>query len=447
MGRITAYDKKYLKIALPAAFEGLFMILLASADLIMVGTLGAVSIAAVSIFLQPRLIILCFTRSLASAVTLLVSREAGRDDRANSSDILKKSLFIGTIVLIFIHLLFYIYLEDIFYLMGAREDYITEAMAYGNIAIFSVFITSLTLIFQAVQLGFGQTSVIMKTNIMGNILNVIVNFLLIFGFGPIPAMGVAGAAIGTVASTVFSLFWTVRIMKKDGFLAGGSFLPDRNYFRKIYPIFLSVFSEQGFERVGMVLFTKMAAGLGTIPFAVHSICMNISDIYWDYVTGLAKASMVTAGQSVGSGKEADWHAYRRTGIKWGFFFSTLAFAATVLFKEEIFSFYSKDPEALAMSGIIMIICAVVNYPAGHALICAGILRGSGKTAAVAAYSFLSIAILRPLMTAFFLYTMDWGIIGAWSALLLDQCIRASCATFLLRRLKKNSWQNILAGVS
>ena len=57
---IRSYDKKYLKIALPAALEGLFMILLASADLIMVGTLGAVSIAAVSIFLQPRLS--CFLR-------------------------------------------------------------------------------------------------------------------------------------------------------------------------------------------------------------------------------------------------------------------------------------------------------------------------------------------------------------------------------------------------
>ena len=49
---IRSYDKKYLKIALPAALEGLFMILLASADLIMVGTLGAVSIAAGSIFLR-----------------------------------------------------------------------------------------------------------------------------------------------------------------------------------------------------------------------------------------------------------------------------------------------------------------------------------------------------------------------------------------------------------
>ena len=148
---IRSYDKKYLKIALPAALEGLFMILLASADLIMVGTLGAVSIAAVSIFLQPRLIILCFTRSLASSVTLLVSRDAGRNDRTNASDILKKSIFIGAIVLLFIHSIFYLFLEDIFYLMGAKTEYMAEALAHGNIALLSVFISSFTLFFQAVR--------------------------------------------------------------------------------------------------------------------------------------------------------------------------------------------------------------------------------------------------------------------------------------------------------
>lgn len=57
---MNCYDRHYLKIALPAALEGLFMILLASTDLILVGALGSLSVAAVSIFLQPRLILLCF---------------------------------------------------------------------------------------------------------------------------------------------------------------------------------------------------------------------------------------------------------------------------------------------------------------------------------------------------------------------------------------------------
>lgn len=444
---IDSYDRKYLSIAFPAAFEGLFMILLASADLIMVGTLGAVSIAAVSIFIQPRLIVLCFSRSLASAVTLLVSREAGRGDKKTAAGLLKKSLFIGSAVFLPIHGIFYFYLEDIFFLMGAEPEYMTEALAYGEIAVISVFITSVTTLFQAVQLGFGHTAAIMKSNIFGNIVNVIMNFLLIFGMGPFPALGVTGAAIGTVLGTLCSFYRTVVVMKRDKFLGGGSFLPDKAYFKRMTPLFLSVFSEQVCERTGMALFTGMIAGLGTIPFVVHNICMNISDIYWDYITGFGKASMVTAGQSVGKNSEKEWNAYRKKGIKWGLIFSTIACGAIIIFREEMFSFYSNDPAALAMSGTVMIICAFAKYPAGHCLICTGILRGSGRAAVVAVYAFVSIAVFRPLMTAFFLYIMGWGLAGAWTALLLDQSVRAVCGIVFIEKIKCAGWDKLIADLT
>ena len=175
----------------------------------------------------------------------------------------------------------------------------------------------------------------------------------------------------------------------------------------------------------MVLFTRMAASLGTIPFAVHSICMNIADIYWDYIVGFGKASMVTAGQSIGKKSETEWHAFKRAGIKWTLICSTAVFTLTAVFREEIFSFYSSDPEALAMSGIAMLICAVVNFPAGHALVCAGILRGSGKTASVCGVCFRKHHDSPSYHDSILPFVMGWGLVGAWCALLLDQCIRAS----------------------
>lgn len=103
---MNCYDRHYLKIALPAALEGLFMILLASTDLILVGALGSLSVAAVSIFLQPRLILLCFSRSLASAVTLVSCNYAGRGEKEPSADLLKKSLFLGALALGLLHGIF-----------------------------------------------------------------------------------------------------------------------------------------------------------------------------------------------------------------------------------------------------------------------------------------------------------------------------------------------------
>lgn len=93
----------------------------------------------------------------------------------------------------------------------------------------------------------------------------------------------------------------------------------------------------------------------------------------------------------------------------------------------------------------MIFVAAVSFPEAHAILSAGILRGSGKAAQVAGYSFLSITFLRPLMTAFFIYVLDLGLIGCWCALLLDQFIRASCATVLLYRLEHKGWRALVAG--
>lgn len=442
---MNTYDRKYLKIALPAALEGLFMILLASTDLIMVGALGALSIAAVSIFLQPRLILLCFSRSLASSVTLLVSKNAGAGKQKESTDIMKKSLLLCAVFMAILHIIFYIFLEDIFYLMGANDDYMAEAMAYGPIALGSVYVTSLTLILQALQLGYGKTSVIMKTNVCGNIINVILNALLIFGLGPIPKLGITGAAIGTLVSTLFTLCWTVYILKQEHFFEGGSYIPNKKYFKKLLPLLCSILSEQGSERIGMVLFGRMAAGLGTIPFAVHSICMNICDVYYDFIMGFGKASMVTAGQSCGKGSEEDWRGYKRSGLKWSLILSSIVCVAIIFFRQEIFSLYSSDPSSIEMSSMIMIFVAIVSFPEAHAILSAGILRGSGKAAQVAGYSFFSITFLRPLMTAFFLYGLNLGIVGAWCALLLDQIIRASCATFLLYRVHQKGWRALLMG--
>lgn len=431
---MNCYDRHYLKIALPAALEGLFMILLASTDLILVGALGSLSVAAVSIFLQPRLILLCFSRSLASAVTLVSCNYAGRGEKEPSADLLKKSLFLGALALGLLHGLFYLFLKDIFILMGASPDYLPQAMEYGPLALLAVYFTSLTLILQAVQLGYGDTASIMKTNICGNLLNAALSFLLIRGLGPVPAYGVLGAAIGTAAGTLFSLLYSYFLLRREGFFHGGRWIPDRAYFKKVGPIFGSILSEQGSERIGMVLFSRMAAGLGTVPFAVHSICMNICDIYYDFIMGFGKAGMVTAGQAVGRGSGADWHQYRKTGLRWCMILSTTACGSILFFSDEIFSIYSPDPSLHVMAAAIMIFIALVSYPEAIALWGAGILRGSGQTAQVAANSFVSITFLRPLMTAFFIYVLDMGLIGTWCALFLDQVIRASCASFLVSRL-------------
>lgn len=431
------HDKKYLKIAMPASVESLCMILLASADMIMVGTLGAEAIAAVSIFMQPRLVLFCFSRSAAAALTLLASRYAGRGERIEAADLLKQMLGVSCAFFMVLHLVFWYFLQDILTLMGAEPDYISLAMEYANIATAAAYISSVTYVLQAIQLGFGKTTEIMRTNLIGNGVNIAANFFLIFGIGPFPAMGVAGAALGTVIGTLSTIAMTCAEMKKEEFFAWRKeckWFPTRERWKSFMPVYLSVFSEQGCERAGMVLFTRIAAGLGTVPFAVHSICMNIADIYYDFAQGPGKASMVLAGQACGKKDVNEWHTYRNVGVKLTFIFSAISCVLTILFHDELYLLFMPDGRGIELAAVVLIIRAFVSFPEGHAITCASILRASGQTASVAAYSFISVTILRPIITWLLTYPLGFGLIGCWMALAIDQTTRGTCATVLLRRL-------------
>ena len=429
---VTSYDKIYLRVGIPAALEGVFMILLSNADIIMVGSLGTAAIAAVSIFTQPRMVLLTVARSVAAAVTLLIAERFGRQQSDSYGDVMKKTLSLVVVVLGIAHIVFFIYIEDILLWMGAQENYIADAVLYASWTLPAVFITSLSATMQAVMLGRGESMTVLSINLQGNVLNVILNAFLIYGIGPFPALGVLGAAIGTIGSSIWSFLLSVRVLFRWGIFGQGSYLPTRDYFREFLGVFGGIFSEQGFERIGMVVYTRMVAELGTIPYAVHAIAMNFCDFYYSFGGGLGKASTVLAGHNRDDEKRDAWRRFVWIGITWGFFFSTVAFLLTFVFREEIFRIYSSDPELLALGSIILIYVAAVSFPEAHQMICAGILRASGKTTQVAAYSFVSITFLRPIITYVFLHEMNMGLAGAWLSLALDQTIRALCATFLLR---------------
>lgn len=445
--RMGEQDRRYLHIALPAAFEGLFMILLSSVDIIMVGALGTEAIAAVCIFTQPRMMLLTVARSLASCVTLITAQCFGRGDGAAIGRLLRQTLVLTVIVLGLAHILFFVHLEGILGWMGAEREYMALALEYGELALAGVFITSLTAVLQAVQLGRGETRAVMVSNVQGNVVNVIGNALFIFGLFGMPRLGVAGAAVGTVLGTLWSLAATIYAMRECDYFAGGwrDFVPTRRYFREFLPVFGGIFSEQGFERVGMVLYTRMVAELGTAAYAVHAICMNFCDFYYSFGGGLGKASMVLAGHAHGAGDTAAWRASLRAGLRWSVIFSTIACVLTYALRAEIFSIYSSDALLLPMGALIMAFVAVVSYPEAHAMVCAGVLRGSGRTTAVAAYSFVSIAFLRPIITYALIYTLDMGLPGAWLALAIDQSLRALCASFLVYRYSHEK-NKILAGI-
>lgn len=182
-----------------AGFIGGYILnLILLADLVMVGELGISAAAAVGIVSQPKMIMQLFGKSLGTGVTAVVARRRGENNLFGLNSCIKQSLLI-TILLYVVLVYFAIaYRENILLLMGANSEYFDLAVIYFTYLTVALFFKSLSSVLSAVQVGVGNTSVILRASVIGNIINVVFNYVLIFGHLGFPRLGIQGAAIATI---------------------------------------------------------------------------------------------------------------------------------------------------------------------------------------------------------------------------------------------------------
>lgn len=431
-------EKRFWNIAWPASLEGLLIVFLSSVDLMMISALGVESTSAVGVFSQPKMVLLCIARSFAVAVTTRIARLNGEGREAELSPCLKQAFVLILVVAGIIIAAAFNFLEPIIRLAGAQNDYFKLALDYGRPAVISIFFTSLSIVLHAGLLGIGHTRVMMVSNVIGNLINVVLNAILIYGLGPFPELGVKGAAYGTLISSMATLVITLSVVCRKNIslsLMGlRGWVPESENLSMFSKMFAGTFTEQSAERVGMFIYSRMVAGLGILPFAVHTICMNLCDLYYNFAHGMGKASMVLSGHNIGAKDREEFCRSTGAGQRIGLMISCIAFVLYILFRTHLIGLYHSDEQVLELGRHIMLLVAVVSFPEAQSLICSGTLRGTGHISYVAKYSIISIAIVRPIITWILCYKLGLGLYGAWIALFIDQSTRATCATLGVRRL-------------
>lgn len=427
--------KSYWSIAIPAALEGLLIVLLSSVDLLMVSSQGPEAVAAVSIFSQPKMVILCFSRSLAVAVTALVASKLGQGQTDKIASIMKRSVMItgiGSGLLLFLSIWF---MRPILVLAGAEADYLAPALRYGKAVSLSLFFNGLAIVMNGGLTGLGKTIPMLLGNVTGNIINVLFNALFIYQL----KWGVIGAGIATVLGSIVTLIITIGFAHKEMHLLSlkslQEWLPTRAYLKELWYIVDGVLAEQGFERIGMFLYSRLTADLGMISFATHNICMTLCDIYYNVGQGMSKASLALAGKYKGKADQIGLKQFTKLAQRSGLYLSLIAAIIYLALRSPLMHLFSEVSEIIELGERILIFVAICCIPQTQSLIAAGILRGLGHTTYVAKYSLGSIAIIRPIMTWVLCFAFNFQLYGAWWALLIDQSMRMSFAVWKVKKLE------------
>lgn len=442
-----AFLKNTLKVAWPAAVESFFNALAAFVDTIMVGALGTSTIAAVGLTNQPKWIALAIFISINVALSAVVARRKGENNRESANRTFRQVAIITLVLAAIICSVCVIFADTFLLAAGAIPgETLEEAAAYYRIIMGGGFFMIFNMMINAAQRGVGNTKIAMRTNLCANAVNVVLNYLLIEGHFGFPALGVKGAAIATVAGTAVGCTMALcSIIPSDSYISLRFKMKKPNAFDKktvgaVCKVGSSTFLEQIFIRTGFLLFAMIIADLGTTEFAAHQIGMNVITISFAFADGLSASSVTLVGQSLGKKRPDFAKVYVNFCQKMGFICSLVLSILFITLNWRIFWLFTQDDQAVLDYGkIIMPLTAIIVFLQIAQVICAGALRGAGDTKFTALVSLISIAIFRPISGYIFTNVIGWGLIGAWISMCFDQCVRL---TLYWPRVRRGKWTEI-----
>lgn len=449
MGEKETTQNVILKTAGPVLIEVFLGTLFGMVDMIMLGRIinsseATASIAAVGVTNQVIFIALSLIQALNVGATAMVARYVGAKKEDRIESVVRHIVILTQALLVLpIFILGLSFTDKIMKFLGAHQDTIMYGRNYFKIIVIGLIFQAFNFSIYAVLRGSGDTKTPMNINLKVNFLNVIGNAVLIYGLLGFPKLGVTGAGISTTLSQIIATIMLLRYIFKGETIIEIN-LKNRFKFNKdimynLIKIGVPASLEQIAFRVGILIFVRIVASLGTVAFATHQICLNILSLSFTPGQAFGIAASSLTGRSLGA-KDADKaEEYIKTSGRIGMIIATTIGVIFFFFGSFIASLYTKDPEIIKEASKILKVMAFVQPFQSTQMITTGGLRGAGDTIWTLVAIFFSVLIVRVALAYLFITVLELGLIGAWYAMFCDQLVRWA---LIKLRFKTNKWKYI-----
>lgn len=419
------------------------------ADSMMVGQLGTLPLAASALANSIFSMFMVFGIGMAFGITPLVAKADGKGSMHLQRNILHHGFWLNLLTGLLIFGVVTAIIPLLSY-MGQDEGVVPLAGPYLFIISSSVVPLMLFLTFKQFAEGLSHTKIAMIISIVCNLINVGLNYLLIYGKFGFPALGLNGAGWATLISRV--LMWLamyVYVMHHKRFKTYLLHLFTFRFNKKVVRRILQVGVPSGlqyiFEVSAFSLAAVFAGLLGANAIAAHYIAINIASVSYMAATGLGAAATVRVGNQVG---KKDAHNLRLAAksifIMAGVW---MAFAGLVIliFRRQLADFYSNDPEVLALAAPMLIVVVLFQLSDGLQATGLGALRGFTDVKIPTVITFITYWVIT-LPAAYILsqYT-SFEVMGIWYALaggLTISAVMLLTRFYMLMRVFTLKWKGV-----
>ena len=433
-----AKHKKILKISLPAAFNSLLDMLQVITDLIMVGTLSAFAVAAVGLGLQSLMFVFAVLTLFHVGTNALISRFYGAGKLKQASLSLSTLYIFALGLSLFVAPLWYFGSSELYVLYGMAKEVTELGQGYVQILTLMMPFIFVKLVFVSALSATGDTKTPMYVKLVSIVLNVCLNYVLIFGHFGVEALGVQGASIATVVVNMLEVVVYIYLYTQNKMI----FTPMKHFskrlLRRALRVGIPASLERGLTMGSFMLFTATIASYGTEAMAGYQIGLRIEGLAFMPGIGFTIAAMALMGQGLGAKKpdqsREDVLLVLKYAIGLMFFLSFFM----IFTPEFIVQFFTNDSKTIQQASLYLQIVGLSQIPLAFNFVLSGALRGAGDSKRTLRINLMSLWFVR-IIPAFLLSWYFHEIIYVYIAMISDTFVKAF---FLWRAFDDGEWKRI-----
>ena len=429
-------NRAILLLAVPMVLEMVLESLFAVVDVFWVGRLGASAVATVGLTESMLSLVFAVGMGLSLSTTAMVARRIGEKDPEGAADAGVQAIALGLIVSLAIGLPCLLLAPRLLRLMGAGPEIVAVGSGYTRICLGGSCAVLLLFLNNAIFRGAGDAAIAMRLLWVSNIINLILDPCLIFGWGPFPRMGVTGAALATLTGrSIGVLYQFYRLLKGTEriHILTRQIRLHWDVLWRLVRVSLTGILQFAIAHTSWIGLVRIVSIFGAAALAGYTIAIRIVIFVILPSWGLSNAAATLVGQNLGAGKpERAETAVWRTGL-YNMIFLGAVGVFFVLFAEPVVRLFTHDPSVVPLGATCLRILSYGNIGYAYGMVMLQAFNGAGDTVTPTIVNFFGFWLLEIPLAYWLAIPLHMRSNGAFWAIVVAEGAIAGASAILFKQ--------------
>ncbi len=427
-------------LAVPMILELIMESTFAIVDIFFVGKLGASAVATVGLTETYLFLLYSLAMGLAMAVTAIIARRIGEGNRESAGASAVQAIIIGLLCSVPFAIAGIFFSKELLALMGADEWSIENGYRYTQIMLGGNFVIVLLFVINAIFRGAGDAAIAMRVLWIANGINIVLDPLLIFGWGPIPALGIEGAAIATTTGRgvgVMIQLWTLFKGGKHIQVKRSQVYWDGKVMLNIVKTSLGGVGQMIVAMTSWIFLMRILADVGSEAVAGSTIALRIMMFTMMPAWGLSNAAATLVGQNLGAGNpERAESSVWKIGV-YNMIFLALVSVVYFSLNESLMRPFTEDPRVISIGAEWLRILSYAYIVYGWWMVSVQAFNGAGDTKTPTKINLVFFWLIQIPLCYFLAIYLDWEHSGVFWGVFVSE---TSVGLFTLWLFSRGGWK-------